>query len=396
MIRRKHVAGEFFSEAETMREAIDSRFKDAYSQAVKWNYFSVPRLYTYLRVSPQEIIPEDLYRRFMSRFKEWCTENLGLAPIGDPALHLMVNGCKLELHSDFHNGTWGYVYSLTRWQNRHFSGGETLLMRDGVPSFKKHHAHGEELYELVPAHFNQLLVFDDRIAHATPVIEGTMDPMEGRIALVGHIRATSPTVTGHLVSAEVESILLEAYVQLQNRLKPYKDVHGTITYRLSIGTTGRVESITTLTDNLITSLTGYEHSDAVAAVRSVNHHILAKLKFSEAAGSSVILIPIIVPLPDLRPIEIAFDHELTREAVCKRVATLLLGKNDWGIKGVWDADMFVVHEPLAGYIKIDSHQVSVRFQSPMWVPSQREEFQLMLSEHLRKLLTNAPIESAPN
>ena len=66
---------------------------------------------------------------------------------------------------------------LRGWNKDNFSGGETLLMRDGVPSYKKHHVHGEVLYELIPARFNQLLIFDDRIVHGTPVIQGNMDPL---------------------------------------------------------------------------------------------------------------------------------------------------------------------------------------------------------------------------
>ena len=121
-----------------MREAFDAPLRTPYAQ-------KVPRHYTYLRTTPEAVFPAPLFGRFMSFLRQWCMENLGVTP-GIPNLHLMVNGCKLELHSDFHNGAWGYVYSLTRWEQRKFSGGETALLHDGIPSYKKHHAHGDALY----------------------------------------------------------------------------------------------------------------------------------------------------------------------------------------------------------------------------------------------------------
>ena len=103
------------------------------------------------------------------------------------------------------------------------------MLRDGTPSYKKHHAHGDVLYELIPAHFNQLLVFDDRIVHATPTIEGSMDPIEGRIALVGHIRATSPVISGNLDWTQACKVVSGLLSQVRDRIRNYKDVQGTVT-----------------------------------------------------------------------------------------------------------------------------------------------------------------------
>jgi hypothetical protein len=383
MIRRQQVVQDFFPEAEAMRESLDVRFRERYANEVPWHYFCVPRLYTYLRTAPREVFQADLFGRFMQSLQRWCMDSLGLTPMGVPALHLMVNGCKLELHSDFHNGTWGYVYSLTRWQTRRFSGGETLLMRDGIPSYKKHHAHGEELYELIPAQFNQLLVFDDRIVHGTPVIEGSMDPLDGRIALVGHLRATSPVVSGPLTFAAVRSVIFEALPQLNDRIKNYRDVQGTITFRLSIAAAGTVESVAILTDNLVTAIAGYDPSDAVVAVRSAIQHAMSRLRFPAAAGKSSVIIPVLVPLPDLRPIEIAVAHELSREAVYEWAEAKLAADNVAGLKGSWEADVFVVREPIAGSIRIEPHQVAMSFDPPMWVPSQRKDFELMLRDRMK-------------
>jgi hypothetical protein len=380
MIRRQHVMGHFFEDAEAMREAIDMCFKDAYARRISWHYFCDPLKYTYLRTTPQEVIPKPIFESFMQRLRLWCTENLGLMPVGLPNLHLMVNGCRLGFHSDFHNGTWGYVYSLTRWEERRFSGGETLLLRDGVPSYKKHHVHGEVLYELIPANFNQLLVFDDRIVHATPTIEGSMDPMDGRIALVGHIRATSPLVTGSIQGTEARRVVLQALSLLGDRIRTYKDVQGTVTYRLAIVATGAVESVTVLTDNVITPFTGYGHSDAVASVKSIIQHALAGLRFSAAAGNSTLIVPVLIPFPDLRHIEFAVSHDASRDAISEWAAAHLDDIDGLELRGSWEGYTYTMREPVAGSIQIEPTQIALSFDPPMWVPSQRESFQMALME----------------
>jgi hypothetical protein len=381
MIRRQHVVHEFFAEAEAMREVLDKSFQNPYTHGINWQYFCDPRMYTYLRTMANGVMPETIFKNFMQRLRQWCLETLGLVPIGTPYLHLMVNGCRLGLHSDFHNGAWGYVYSLTRWQERKFLGGETLLLRDGIPSYKRHHVQGEVLYELIPAQFNQLLVFDDRLVHGTPTIEGSMDPREGRIALVGHIRATSLLVTGFVQWDHARKVVLEGLQQLRDRLKSYKDVQGTVAYRLTIGTTGRVESITSLTENVVTPVTGYEHSDAVGAVKSIVLQTIAGLKFpTNHSGNSTVIVPVLIPIPDLRPIEFAVPHNSSPDAICGWIKHHLADHADLELQGDWNGDALVVREPLAGTIHVGSRHITVSLDPPMWVPSQREHFQTSLTE----------------
>lgn len=380
MIRRQQVINDFFDEAEELRETLDARFKNPYTDSIPWYYFCEPRMYTYLRAAPQAVFPKALFDRFMNRLRLWCVENLGLTPMHLPYLHLMVNGCRLGLHSDFHNGAFGYVYSLTRWDQRRFSGGETLLMRDGVPSYKKHHVHGDVLYELIPAHFNQLLVFDDRIVHATPTVEGSMDPLDGRIAMVGHIRAMSPVVHGSLRDADVRRVVLEALPHLRDRIRNYRDVQGTASYRLAVTPAGGVESMTMLTDNVVTPVNGYGPSDSVGAVKSLIQQAIAALRFPASEGRSTVIVPILIPLPDLRPIEFTVAHDGPREAIQHWVATQLKEVDRQELLGNWEQETFFVREPVAGSIRIEPREIVFSFDPPMWVPSQRESFQVTLSE----------------
>jgi hypothetical protein len=382
MIKRHHVVDNFFSEAEAMRAAYDSSVKDAYRQTVYWQYFCVPQMYTYLRTVPEQVIPAPLFGRFWQHMKQWCLDNAGLLPTGAPNFHLMVDGCTLGLHSDFHNGTLGFVYSLTRWQNRKFLGGETLLMRDGVPSYKKHHVQGEVLYELVPAHFNQLLLFDDRIVHGTQTIEGNMDPREARIAMVGHLRPTSPVVRGPLDAAAAQRTIAALYPALGERIRARKDVQGTITFRLSVAASGAVETATVLVDNLITAATGYDPSPEVDEVRAAIQHAVAALKFPPATGASIVIAAVLVPLPDLRPIEIAVPHAARPARLAELLRSQLKDIEGLGFLIEARGDGFAVREPLAGTIRIEPARIVAAFDAPMWVPSQRDHFQSNLTEKL--------------
>lgn len=385
MIRRQHVAADFFPEAEAMRAAYEEKVGNAYRQSVQWQYFCDPRMYTYLRTTPQQVFPLPLWRRFDRHLRQWCMEHAGLMPTGEPNLHLMVNGCTLGLHSDFQNGTLGFVYSLTRWQSRKFAGGETLLMRDGVPSYKKHHVHGEALYELVPAQFNQLLLFDDRIVHGTPIIQGSMDPLEARIALVGHLRAASPVVTGPLDEAAARELVTGFHRALAEPLRPFRDVQGVMSLRLAVAAGGGVESVEVLTDNFVTAQSGYEADDEVAAARALVLDAAAKLRFPAAGGPSKLIAPVLLPLPELRPIEIAVAHA-GRPAVLREALKAQLKEVEaLGFRIEPQGDDFAVREPLAGTIRIESHRIVASFDAPMWVPSQREQFQAALAEKLGML-----------
>jgi hypothetical protein len=382
MITRQHIEINFFDRAEELRAALDAKFDTPYDDPTLWQYYAVPQLYTYLRTTPRGVFPESLFEPFVKRLRNWSFEYLGLLPIGDPTLHLMVNGCSLSLHSDFHNGSWGYVYSLTRWDRRTFTGGETLLLKDGIPSYKKHQAHGSTLFELVPACFNQLLVFDDRIVHATPAIEGSMNPKEGRIAMVGHLRSTSAWVTGPLSGSIVRQVIAEMLSELAHKLEKYKDVDGTISFRLKIEPSGEVTSLSVLTNNLIVPLVGYGKSDAVEAVRATVRQMVAKLRFPSAGDVSHVTFSILLPVPNLRPINLTIPHRLPATEALQCVAGLFsntsaLGRGTakFGLAGASVGEGFVVQEPIDGMIKVTSDEVLATFDAPMWVPSQRVQFE---------------------
>jgi hypothetical protein len=384
-IKRYHVEPSFFDGAEQLRAAFDGKFDNPYESPPAWEYVFVEGLYTHLRALSRNWLPDGLFDAFMTRLKSWCAERLGLVPTGEPRLHLMVDGCSLSLHSDFHNGAMGYVYSLTRWSERAFRGGETLLLRDGVPNYKRHQAHGAALYDMIPALFNQLLVFDDRIVHATPVIQGNMNPRQGRLALVGHLRGNAARVTGPLAESDVRRVLLAAQHTLRERLSRYPEVQGTASYRLRTSPGGEVESVTALLDGLVTAASGYDTSTAVSAVQECIRDTLSCLRFSAASEPSTITLSILVPIPNLRPIELAVAHALPAAVVVERLRALL-HTGPLGLLGEWSAGQLTIRDPIDGAISVDARHVTACFSPPSWVPSQRASFEQGLRDTLERAL----------
>ena len=42
-------------------------------------------------------------------------------------------------------------------------------------------------FEVFPPVYDQLILFDDRLPHMVPVVQGTMDPLQGPLCLTGHL-----------------------------------------------------------------------------------------------------------------------------------------------------------------------------------------------------------------
>src|SRR5579883_2642709 len=194
----------FFDGAGEIRSAYEAHFRNPQAHSREhqvWNYWYVPETYTYLKTMPANVIPEPLVARFMNRVNTWAVAALGLSTRQHPYLSLYVNGCGQAIHNDALAGQMGYVYSITRWDERNFLGGETLLFHP-VNYWEteriKTAGAGTSFYEKVPARFNQLLVFDDRVIHGVQPIQGTMDPLQGRVVLHGHLKADVVVINGPL------------------------------------------------------------------------------------------------------------------------------------------------------------------------------------------------------
>jgi prolyl 4-hydroxylase len=280
-------------DAQAMRGHFEAHFAEPYKHRPDthqvWNYWYVPRLYTYLRTSPEKVMPREVAQRFHAALSEWARDRLGMGHVTWPNLSLYVDGCSQGLHNDSANGRFGFVYSLTP-DSRRSRGGETMIVHEG-DLFRRNLSEaqaGSGLYELVEPRFNRLTLFDDRIPHGVQRVEGCMDPVDGRLVLHGHISEAGPIVRGQLTAEaawEVARPMIDA--------EACADLHhGPLVVRLSIGPDGRVTDVRTLVDRVA-------RPDGAPAEPMVGRLIarLAQALFPTAGEAAEVTLPILFGKP---------------------------------------------------------------------------------------------------
>jgi prolyl 4-hydroxylase len=211
-----------------------------------------------------------------------------------PNLSLYVDGCCQHLHNDSANGRFGFVYSLTHDQ-RQTRGGETLLLREGdlFRDNLRKPAAGSGLHHLVEPRFDRLTIFDDRIPHGVQRVEGSMDPVEGRIVLHGHISEAKAQVSGALAADTVLEIV-DPLVAPVLASADGQRAHGPLAVRLRIAADGSVGDIRLLVDR-VTMEGGGDAAPLVSAAMAA----LRRARFPAAAQASEATLPIMFggPLP---------------------------------------------------------------------------------------------------
>ena len=188
------VLQDFFPEARALRAAFNRLVSDPYSQDASrdgvWNYWHVPGLYTYLRADPERVLPADALRRFQHRLHQFAFRRFGFSYLSGQTLSMYVDGCEQQLHNDAANGDYAFVYSLTNWDERRFEGGETLVFGGETTAVRGRAGTSLGFYDKVPARFNQLVLFDDRLLHGVArVTGGGMSPLDCRLVMHGHLSA---------------------------------------------------------------------------------------------------------------------------------------------------------------------------------------------------------------
>jgi hypothetical protein len=281
--------------AAAMRADIDSHFAAPYKHRPDthqvWNFWFVPQTYTYLRTQPEKVIQRASVERFMGLLRAWSSETLGLARLSWPYLSFYMSGCRQGLHNDAQNGRFAFVYSLTR-DERRSTGGETIVLRRGDPFLRnlRKASAGTSLYELIEPRFNRLVVFDDRMVHGVQLVEGSMDPVEGRFVLHGHIEESAPIVTGPLPPEQV----LQG---LRSALEPFDREHadqarhydGPLVLRFTISPEGRVGRLRVILDRVFAER---EADVGWSAIASKLVAYLGAVVFPASAGETNVTLPL--------------------------------------------------------------------------------------------------------
>ncbi len=283
------------TEAAAMRGHIDTHFSDPQNHSAEihqiWNYWYIPRLYTYLRTRPEKVMPDAVVHHFVDELRSWAKERLGLGYVSWPFLSLYVNGCVQELHNDSLGGRFGYVYSLTR-NDRSSRGGQTIVLQEGdlFRSKLTTAEAGSGLYDLVPPDFNRLVVFDDRMPHGVQRVEGSMDPYDGRLVLHGHLSEDGPIADGPLTRQALQKAVLPAITATLKAAGAGAQLHhGPLVVRLAIGADGIVQDHRVLVDR-VARPDGQSPAELVGALIEA----MAGSRFPEQPKPTVATIPLML------------------------------------------------------------------------------------------------------
>lgn len=292
--------------ANAMRRNFEAHFANAHQHRPEthniWDYWYVPGLYTYLRTQPEKVIARDRVEQFHSRLERWSTERLGMGGASWPFLSLYVSGCSQGLHNDSKNGRFGYVYSLTSPERRTI-GGETLVLKEGDLARRNARTAnaGFGLYDLFEPRFNRLILFDDRLVHGVQRVSGSMDPLDGRCVMHGHIGETGPIIVGPLPKEAVRDGISAAIQRFATeKTTSIASYHGPIVFRFSIGTDGRVSGLRVLLDRVFDEA----NNDARCEVAKVNlAEALGQCVFPAASGETTVTLPMTFGGPVNQPSE---------------------------------------------------------------------------------------------
>lgn len=288
----------FYPKAKNLRQHFDSQFEDPkqpQGNRFVWDYWHVPNQYTLVRTPAYHYFPKALYQDFHSTLVQWGRENLGCHDISPTWLSYYVDGCKQELHSDVPHGPWAFVFSITPWQGRKFSGGETLILRPEVLDYWSNFSDGKDheqssFVEKVPAKFNRLVVFDPRFPHGVTEVRGTHDPREARLVMHGWFVNPRPYVVGGLSTREAQAGITEALIGLQEEMERSGELHGTLSFRLDITPSGQVKGFRWLTNTLVS----LEHNPQSVKYFCKNiTKVFSKVKFAKKARPSQMTIPLL-------------------------------------------------------------------------------------------------------
>lgn len=247
----------FASEAKKLRAHFEQRFsspRSATGDRFVWDLWNVEGQYTALRTPAWEYFPRKLYDAFHQRLVWWGRRTLGCHDVSPPWLSCYVNGCEQRLHGDLPHGPIAFVFSLTDWNKRRFTGGETLLLRDDVLSYwdtfsSTRSVEENEVLEEVPPKFNRLVAFDPRIPHGVRRVEGPMDPLYGRLVIHGWFVQPRPFIEGPLKERALQDAINRVTDVIGPHLEDGKRIAGLLSLGFSVRS-GKAQNVRVLLNTL--------------------------------------------------------------------------------------------------------------------------------------------------
>jgi hypothetical protein len=279
-----------------MRRDIDRHFSGPEQHRAEthqvWNYWFVPDSYTYLRTAPEKVIERARIDAFHNALRNWSIAMLGMAKVTWPYLSLYVGGCRQNWHNDSVNGRFGFVYSLTRDERRTI-GGETLVRHETDP-YRAHLASagaGRKFFQTIEPRFNRLVIFDDRLPHSVERVDGSMDPVEGRFVLHGHLSEGGTIVEGALSVDMITVPLLELLGGIKEEWSAEVALYnGPLILGLTIAPGGAVAACRVMVDRVIHQDPGHVEWEALREKLVAR---FAGLQFPPASSETRLIQPLL-------------------------------------------------------------------------------------------------------
>ena len=192
------------------------------------------------------------------------------------------------------HGQWAWVFSLTNWDERTWSGGETFLLGEQTLDFwrtldERRGAELESFVELVESPFNRLTVFDPRIPHGVRRVYGTRDPLDSRIAVHGWFR--DPGVVLSEAAEPARAAVEATLAMLLLSLRGVEGVEGIVATRIELSADGSVADARVVSSSLV--------STSGAALEEAEQTIvefLAASRFPALSGDAWAVVPVTLPV----------------------------------------------------------------------------------------------------
>jgi hypothetical protein len=176
--------------------------------------------------------------------------------ISHPWLSAYVEGCYQNFHSDVPHGPFSFVYSLTPWKNRTFSGGETLIAKPKLLSYfsslgpnDSHEA--TDLIDSVPVPQDQLTVFDPRYPHGVREVRGVDSVLDSRLVIHGWFTEPRPMLEGSLTFRKIMKPMDGFAIPVMQEIASPGTYSGMLILRIEIAPSGNISKIEILSSNLL-------------------------------------------------------------------------------------------------------------------------------------------------
>lgn len=292
------IENNFYPKASGLRRTFDQKFANplkGHSGRFVWDHWHVPEQYSLHRTPAEQYFPAAIFSDFIKKLVTWGQDNLGCVSISPPWLSYYTDGSEQRLHCDNPHGPWAFVYSLSIHHKKKFRGGETIILKPDILSYWSNQKlqqgleEGDLFWKIAPA-FNRLIVFDPRLPHGVNRVTGTRDPREARLVIHGWFMQPQPILKGPIKKSEFDEELANYLAELENLLTEIDAVTGTASLRLKISNSGRVTSVTPLTNTLVSRAYKYEEPRILARWLTA---AAKKMQFSRASTNREVILPLI-------------------------------------------------------------------------------------------------------